>query len=63
MPEETAQPVHTTAAHSFWRLVVAWIVVGVPLGWGVFKSIEKSLPLFDGKARPAALPAPGSDRP
>lgn len=27
-------------------LCVAWLVVGIPLAWGVFKSVEKSLPLF-----------------
>ncbi len=39
-------------------LCIAWLVVGIPLGWGVVKSVEKSLPLFQG--RPAAAPAPPS---
>jgi hypothetical protein len=27
-------------------LALAWLVVMVPLGWGVFESVKKSLPLF-----------------
>ncbi len=27
-------------------LVVSWIWVGIPLCWGVGKTVEKSLPLF-----------------
>jgi hypothetical protein len=27
-------------------IALAWIVVAIPLGWGVYQSIEKSLPLF-----------------
>ncbi|HYH69094.1 MAG TPA: hypothetical protein VD866_30650 [Urbifossiella sp.] len=34
-------------------LVVAWAVVAVPLGWGVYQSVQKSLPLFVGQAEPA----------
>jgi len=28
-------------------LAVAWLWVVVPLGWGVFQSVQKSLPLFE----------------
>jgi hypothetical protein len=27
-------------------IALAWVVVAIPLGWGVYQSIEKSLPLF-----------------
>lgn len=27
-------------------IAVAWTVVTVPLGWGVYQSVVKSLPLF-----------------
>ena len=27
-------------------LALAWIVVAIPLGWGVYASVQKSLPLF-----------------
>jgi hypothetical protein len=36
------------------RLLIAWIWVTVPLGWGVYQSVNKSLPLFGGTAKPAA---------
>lgn len=28
------------------KLILAWLLVAIPLGWGVTKSIQKSLPLF-----------------
>jgi hypothetical protein len=27
-------------------IALAWIVVAIPLGWGVYQSVVKSLPLF-----------------
>ncbi len=41
-------------------LVVAWAVVAVPLGWGVYQSVQKSLPLFVEPSEPAPphKPAP-----
>ncbi len=27
-------------------LIVAWLWVAVPLAWGVYQSVQKSLPLF-----------------
>ena len=27
-------------------LLLAWAWIAVPLGWGVYKSVQKSLPLF-----------------
>ena len=29
-----------------FRLVAAWALVGIPLGWGVWQVIQKSLDLF-----------------
>ncbi|GEP42263.1 MFS transporter small subunit [Brevifollis gellanilyticus] len=40
------------------RLFIAWIWVALPLGWGVYQSVNKSLPLFRGGAAPAAAVAP-----
>jgi hypothetical protein len=34
----------------FLRLIIAWIWIAVPLGWGVYQSVQKSLPLFRGEA-------------
>lgn len=40
-------------------ILIAWIWVAVPLGWGVYQSVNKSLPLFGiaaAKNPPAAAP-------
>ena len=29
-------------------LAIAWIWIAVPLGWGVYQSVQKSMPLFSG---------------
>jgi hypothetical protein len=39
-------------------VAAAWVVVLIPLGWGVVQSVRKSLPLFGFPAAAAALPAP-----
>lgn len=41
-----------------FRLFIAWIWVAVPLGWGVYQSVNKSLPLFGGASAPAPAAAP-----
>lgn len=28
------------------RLAACWMLVALPLGWGVYRSVQKSLPLF-----------------
>jgi hypothetical protein len=33
-----------------WAVVMAWIVVTLPLAWGVYQTALKSRPLFDGAA-------------
>jgi hypothetical protein len=39
-------------------LVIAWLVVSLPLGWGVYESVKKSLPLFySASARKSPSPA------
>ncbi len=30
------------------RLVVSWLIVGLPLAYGIFQTISKTLPLFGG---------------
>ena len=30
------------------RLIFAWLFVTLALGWGVWKSVRKSMPLFHG---------------
>jgi hypothetical protein len=31
-------------------LLIAWTWVALPLGWGVYQSVQKSLPLFQGES-------------
>ncbi len=35
-------------------VLAAWVVVAIPLGWGLYQSVVKSLPLFTSEAPPAA---------
>ena len=28
------------------KLIIAWLWISIPLGWGVHQSVKKSLPLF-----------------
>lgn len=48
------------------KIFIYWVLVGLPLSWGLYKSVERSLPLFTGKpntptvapAKPAATAVP-----
>ena len=37
------------------KAAILWLMVLLPLGWGVWKSVEKSIPLF--RSSPPAGPA------
>ena len=39
------------------KLTLAWIWVALPLSWGVWHSVRKSMPLF--QSAPAVAPTPG----
>ena len=39
------------------KAFVYWLVVALPLSWGLYKAIEKSVPLFSDKEAPAAAVA------
>lgn len=36
----------TAAANNGIKLVLAWLLVGIPLLWGVIKTIQNALALF-----------------
>ena len=41
------EPLNEETARSSWLAVaVAWTLVGLPLGWGIYKTLEKALILF-----------------
>ena len=51
MPEPKSHPL---------RVAAAWLIVLIPLGWGVIQSVGKSLPLFQSSAsRTQNLATPG----
>jgi hypothetical protein len=37
------------------KLLFAWLLVAIPLGWGVTKSVQKSLPLFRSEIKAPAV--------
>ena len=37
------------------KLVIVWLLVALPLGWVVAKSLQKSRPLFAGNTGPAVV--------
>ena len=39
------------------KLILSWLLVALPLAWGITKSVQKAMPLFS-SAPPAATPAP-----
>ena len=34
------------------KIAISWAIVGLPLAWGVYQTVLKSLPLFAGHWRP-----------
>jgi len=41
-------------------LAIAWMLISLPLGWGVYQSVQKSMPLFQGSSQPAAPSRPAA---
>ena len=39
-----------------FKLILVWLWVAVPLGWGVMKSVKKATPLFMREGRSATTP-------
>ena len=45
-------------------VIVYWLIVGLPLAWGVYQTAQKSIPLFHVTSAPAAAaPAAGATPP
>ncbi|MCC6881256.1 MAG: hypothetical protein IT576_03800 [Verrucomicrobiales bacterium] len=41
------------------KVLLAWLLVGLPLAWGLTDSVKKALPLFQESTHsPAVLPKP-----
>jgi len=41
-----------------WLVALAWLLVALPLGWGLYQSILKSKPLFMGPPTASAPAVP-----
>jgi hypothetical protein len=39
-------------------IALAFLVVAIPLGWGLYRSVKNSMPLFTAGKGPAPAPAP-----
>ncbi len=39
------------------KALICWVIVGIPLAWGLYASVQKSKPLFSGAIMGAAKPA------
>lgn len=39
------------------RLLGVWILIAVPLAWGVARSVQKSMPLFRGSNGAVVIPS------
>jgi hypothetical protein len=39
-------------------VALAFLVVAIPLGWGLYRSVKNSMPLFTAGKAPAAAAAP-----
>jgi hypothetical protein len=39
-------------------VAAAWVIIAIPLGWGLYQSVVKSKPLFSAAKAPAAQAAP-----
>ncbi|HEX3875768.1 MAG TPA: hypothetical protein VHW24_02200 [Bryobacteraceae bacterium] len=36
-------------------IILAWLIVGIPLGWGVYNTLLSSMKLFQASPAPAAV--------
>jgi hypothetical protein len=46
VPSRNETMIRTAKKSSIFILIISWIIVIIPLGWGVVQSVVKSLPLF-----------------
>lgn len=45
-PATTPEPQPRAGSGDWTVVAIAWTLVGVPLAWGIYKSLEKALILF-----------------
>jgi hypothetical protein len=42
-------------------LILAWLWVSIPLSWGVYQSVQKSMPLFENQPQSSTIGDAGPD--
>ena len=42
-------------------LILAWLWVSIPLSWGVYQSVQKSMPLFESQPQSSTIGMAGSN--
>ena len=47
--------IHPEKKTSVFLISISWIIVLIPLGWGVAQSVAKSVPLFQADSPAAAV--------
>jgi hypothetical protein len=52
--------IEDTKKSSAAMILAAWVLVGVPLTWGVYNTLLNSMKLFQAPATPAAATANGA---
>ena len=61
-----AQDSSSNTGSSALQVLLYWAIVAVPLGWGVYKTVQKSVPLFNTttvNAPASPTPAPATPAP
>jgi hypothetical protein len=48
MAQQTPEPTSDQVSNQVPRLIVTWLVVTVPLAYGLFQTIRSVIPLFAG---------------
>lgn len=48
---------HNTRKSPAAAILFAWLLVGLPLGWGVYNTVLSSMKLFQGATAQAPAPA------
>ncbi len=43
------------------KVLFFWVLVSLPLGWGLYQSVQKAMPLFQGVNAPAK-PGPAAPK-
>ncbi len=46
LPANSGEPAEPLRANRNWLVVLFWLVVGVPLAWGIYRTVLQAAQLF-----------------